>query len=75
MTIKELLYTACRVNEAVTLHMTDVFNCRGKVRSEITIRKGNTKGKLATRAIPVLEDLQAKLGYGNDSVIKGSYRP
>lgn len=58
-----MLYTAARVNEAVTLHVTDVFDRRGRVRPEITIRKGNTKGKLATRAIPVLEDLKAKLTH------------
>ena len=56
-----MLYTAARVNEAVTLHVTDVFDRRGRVRPEITIRKGNTKGKLATRTIPVLEDLKIKL--------------
>lgn len=58
-----MLYTAARVNEAVTLHMTDVFDRRGRVRAEITIRKGNTKGKLATRAIPVLEDLENRLTH------------
>lgn len=58
-----MLYTAARVNEAVTLHVTDVFDRRGRVRPEITIRKGNTKGKLATRAIPVLEDLKLKLTH------------
>jgi integrase/recombinase XerD len=56
-----MLYTAARVNEAVTLRLIDVFDRRGRVRPEITIRKGNTKGKLATRAIPVLEDLKMKL--------------
>ena len=56
-----MLYTAARVNEAVTLHRTDVFDRKGHVRPEINIRKGNTKGKLATRAIPVLDDLHTKL--------------
>jgi integrase/recombinase XerD len=58
-----MLYTAARVNEAVTLHLSDVFDRRGRVRPEITIRKGNTKGKLATRTIPVLEDLKNKLNH------------
>ena len=55
------LYTACRINECVTLHKTDVYGRLGKVRPEIIIRKGNTKGKLATRTIPVLEDLKIRL--------------
>lgn len=53
-----MLYTGCRVNEAVTLKITDVFDKKGRVRPELIIRKGNTKGKLATRTIPVLEDLR-----------------
>ncbi len=39
----------------------DVYDTQGKVRPEIIIRKGNTKGKLATRTIPVIEDLRIKL--------------
>jgi integrase/recombinase XerD len=53
-----MLYTACRVQEAVTLKITDVYDRKGRVRPEMIIRKGNTKGKLATRTIPVLEDLR-----------------
>ncbi|MBD6621090.1 tyrosine-type recombinase/integrase, partial [Komarekiella sp. 'clone 1'] len=33
----------------------------GQVRSHLTIRKANTKGKLATRSIPIIEDLQGLL--------------
>ncbi len=33
----------------------------GQVRPELIIRKGNTKGKLATRTIPVFEDLRSLL--------------
>jgi integrase/recombinase XerD len=55
------LYTACRINEAVTLVKRDVYDTRDRVRPELTIRKGNTKGKLATRTIPVLDDLRVKL--------------
>lgn len=55
------LYTACRINECVTLHTRDVYDSRGRIRPEIIIRKGNTKGKLATRTIPVLEDLKVRL--------------
>lgn len=55
------LYTACRISEAVTLKKRDVYDLKGSVRPEIIIRKGNTKGKLATRTIPVLEDLRVKL--------------
>lgn len=56
-----MLYTACRVNEACTLSVNDVYDRKGKVRPELIIRKGNTKGKLATRTIPVLEDLRSRL--------------
>ena len=55
------LYTACRINEACTLLMVDVYDTKGRVRPELTIRKGNTKGKLATRSIPVIEDLRLLL--------------
>lgn len=53
-----MLYTGCRVNEAVTLKITDVYDKKGRIRPELIIRKGNTKGKLATRTIPVLNDLR-----------------
>jgi integrase/recombinase XerD len=55
------LYTACRISEAVTLLKRDVYDTSGRVRPELTIRKGNTKGKLATRSLPVIEELRAKL--------------
>lgn len=55
------LYTACRISEAVTLTKRDVYDTTGNVRPELIIRKGNTKGKLATRTIPVIEDLRIKL--------------
>lgn len=56
-----MLFSACRVNEAVTLMKRDVYDMKGRVRAEITFRKGNTKGKLATRAVPVIEDLRYRL--------------
>lgn len=52
------LFTACRINEAVTLNIVDVYDTRGRVRPKLIIRKGNTKRKLATRTIPVIEDLR-----------------
>ncbi len=52
-----LLYTGCRIQEGVTLKIADVYDRTGKLRPELVIRKGNTKGKLATRTIPVLDDL------------------
>ena len=55
------LYTACRISEAVTLNRRDVIDGKGNVRPEIIIRKGNTKGKLATRTIPAIADLRSKL--------------
>nr|WP_155750548.1 site-specific integrase [Scytonema sp. UIC 10036] len=56
-----MLYTACRVKECVTLRVKDVYDSKGRVRPELIIRKGNTKGKLATRTIPVLDDLRQHL--------------
>ncbi len=55
------LYSACRIREACTLRTADVYERQGKVRSELIIRKGNTKGKLATRSIPVIEELRSLL--------------
>jgi integrase/recombinase XerD len=48
------LFTACRVNEACTLRVTDAYDSAGFVRPKLIIRKGNTKGKLATRVIPII---------------------
>ncbi|WP_152590908.1 tyrosine-type recombinase/integrase [Nostoc sphaeroides] len=56
-----MLYTGCRVNEAVTLKIKDVYNSQGRIRAELIIRKGNSKGKLATRSIPILEELRCFL--------------
>ena len=55
------LYTGTRINECVTLQKIDVYDRYGKVRPELIIRKGNTKNKLATRTIPVLEELRLLL--------------
>lgn len=52
------LYTACRIAEACSMLTGDVYNTAGVVRPELIIRKRNTKGKLATRTIPVLDDLR-----------------
>ncbi len=56
-----MLYTACRVREAVTLSIRDVYDRKRRVRPELIFRKGNTKGKLATRTIPVMDDLRRYL--------------
>jgi integrase/recombinase XerD len=55
------LFSACRINEAVTLQIADVYAPDGQVRPELIIRKASTKGKLATRTIPVFEDLRSLL--------------
>ncbi|MBW4636032.1 MAG: site-specific integrase [Iphinoe sp. HA4291-MV1] len=55
------LYTACRINEACTLNTPDVYNKRMHVRNEIIFRRHNTKGKLAARAVPVIEELRSLL--------------
>jgi integrase/recombinase XerD len=52
------LFSACRINEAVTLKIVDAYDTTGRVRPKLIIRKGNTKGKLATRTIPIIEDLR-----------------
>ena len=56
-----MLFTACRINEACTLRIEDVYEPSGRVRDEIIFRKANTKGKLATRTIPVIEELRLML--------------
>lgn len=60
------LFSACRINEACTLLTVDIYDTRGRARPYLTIRKGNTKGQLATRTIPIIEDLRS---------ILASYRP
>ncbi len=55
------LYTACRINEACTLNTLDVYNKKKYVRNEIIFRRHNTKGKLAARAVPVIEELRSLL--------------
>ena len=55
------LYTACRINEACTLNTLDVYDKRMRVRDEIIFRRHNTKGKLAARAVPVIEELRGLL--------------
>jgi integrase/recombinase XerD len=53
-----MLFGALRVTETVTLRTRDVYDRKGRVRPHLIVRKGNTKGKLATREIPILEDLR-----------------
>nr|WP_293356557.1 MULTISPECIES: tyrosine-type recombinase/integrase [unclassified Microcoleus] len=55
------LYTACRIAEACSLEVVDIYTAKGTVRPTINFRKGNTKGKLQTRTIPVIEDLRSLL--------------
>lgn len=69
------LYTACRINECVTLHTKDVYDSRNRVRPLILIRKGNTKGKLATRTLPVIEDLKIHLKQYKSSQPSGYLFP
>ena len=69
------LYTACRISECVTLHTKDIYNSRRQVRPQLLIRKGHTKGKLATRSIPIIEDLKAHLKQYKPSQAKGFLFP
>ena len=55
------LYTAARIAEACSMLSEDVYTPAGRVRASINIRKAATKGKLATRTIPVIEDLRSLL--------------
>ena len=55
------LFSACRIREACTLRVADAYDASGRVLPRLTIRKGNTKGKLATRSIPIIEDLRVLL--------------
>jgi len=56
------LFSACRIRECCTLQTQDIYTPKGIVRPRLIIRKANTKGKLATRSIPVIEDLRQLLG-------------
>lgn len=53
-----MLYTACRVNEAVQILVRDIYGSHNRIRSRLILRKKNTKGKLATREIPVINELR-----------------
>jgi len=55
------LFSACRIREACTLQTQDIYTTKGQVRAQFVLRKSNTKGKLATRSIPVIEDLRLLL--------------
>lgn len=55
------LYTACRIAEACSLMVKDIYTNAGTVRPYINFRKSNTKGKLQTRSIPIFEDLRSLL--------------
>ncbi|NER96266.1 MAG: site-specific integrase [Symploca sp. SIO1B1] len=55
------LFCACRVREACTLRTGGVYDNSGMVLPKLIIRKGNTKGKLATRTIPIISDLRTLL--------------
>ncbi|MDZ8083950.1 MAG: site-specific integrase [Nostoc sp. DcaGUA01] len=54
------LYAACRINEACTLAVNDVFGSNG-VRGVLVIRSVNTKGKRDTREIRVHPKLKQYL--------------
>lgn len=55
------LFSACRIMEACTLLTLDVYDHSGRVRPTMIIRKANTKGKLATRTIHIIDDLRRLL--------------
>jgi len=55
------LYAAARIAEACSMLTEDAHTSGGRVRPSVNIRKVATKGKLATRTIPVIEDLRSLL--------------
>lgn len=61
-------YTACRVSEARQMHFVDAFH-QEIIRDDIILRKANTKGKQATRTIPIHPHLKKILQqYHQDSL-------
>jgi len=52
------LFSASRIREACTILTEDVYTPKGQVRAQFVLRKSSTKGKLATRSIPIIEDLR-----------------
>ena len=70
-------YTGCRIAEACSIRTEDIYGSGG-VRSRLTLRKGNTKGKRSTRSIPVRAELVALLvthqsGAGKTYVFPGRW--
>jgi integrase/recombinase XerD len=55
------LFSACRIRKCCTLQTQNVYTPKGIVRPRLIIRKSNSKGKLATRSIPVIKDLRQLL--------------
>ncbi|AFY62786.1 site-specific integrase [Synechococcus sp. PCC 6312] len=55
------LYTGCRISESCSLLTEDVYHRPGALLPTLTIRKASTKGKVATRQIPIHPQLQAYL--------------
>lgn len=58
------LYGGCRIAEACQVQTSDVYTSAGRVKSRLILRKAATKGKLATRSIPIATALVPLLeGY------------
>lgn len=47
------LYGGCRIAEACQAQTSDVYTSAGRVKPRLILRKAATKGKLATRSIPI----------------------
>lgn len=72
------LFTACRINEAVTLRIEDLYTKQKHLREVILFRPENTKGKLNGRQIPVVTELRNLLKYypvpfGQDFLFPGRF--
>lgn len=66
------LFTAVRIGEACSLLAADIFDQQRQVRPVLTVRRANTKGKLATRAIPVHPELKNLLTAYESDMWEGS---
>lgn len=71
------LYTSCRISEACSLLSEDVYRPSGELLPALTICKASTKGKVATRQIPIhpqLSDYLLQYAPGPVYLFPGRHR-
>ena len=69
------LYRACRIAEACSLMVKDIYTNSGTVGCTINFRKGDTKGKLETRTLLLIEDCQVSSPLGDKMLTRPIYCP